>query len=553
MKKNLLKREESTDFNKGEIFMARVSVIPARQVAVINGVQRENKKRVCAYCRVSTDTEEQLTSYEAQVTYYESYIKGKPEYEFAGIFADEGISGTNTKHRVEFNKMIEAALAGKFDMIITKSISRFARNTLDCLKYVRLLKEKGVAVYFEKENIDTMDSKGEVLLTILSSLAQDESRNISENSRWGIVRRFQQGKVRVNHKRFLGYDKDKNGELIINEKQAEIVRRIYKEYLEGKGIRAIARGLEEDNVLTGAGGRKWYDSTLQKILRNEKYSGDALLQKTVTVDFLTHKRVKNKGEVQQYYVEDSHPPIISKETFQMVQAEIDRRANLIGYSEETKSRHTNKYAFSGKIICGNCGSKFRRKRWGGSEKYKKYVWLCANHIDNGNEVCNMQAVDEEKLKAAFVKSINKVIENKEAFISNMMENINRVLESKEDSNELKAINERLEELKEQMMNLVRLNVRNGLDNQIYDEEYQRLEEEMQQLKEKKAKFDNTDLIREKGLQKVKEIKKVLDGREDIIKKFDEELFSQMVEQVKVISLVEVEFVYKSGVMVKEIL
>ncbi|WP_160678043.1 recombinase family protein [Clostridium sp. C8-1-8] len=533
--------------------MPSVSVIPARQVAVINGVQRETKRRVCAYCRVSTDTEEQLTSYEAQVTYYESYSKGKPEYEFAGIFADEGISGTNTKHRVEFNKMIEAALAGKFDMIITKSISRFARNTLDCLKYVRLLKEKGVAVYFEKENIDTMDSKGEVLLTILSSLAQDESRNISENSRWGIVRRFQQGKVRVNHKRFLGYDKDENGELIINEKQAEIVRRIYKEYLEGKGIRAIARGLEEDNVLTGAGGGNWHDSTIQKILRNEKYSGDALLQKTVTVDFLTHKRVKNKGEVQQYYVEDSHPPIISKETFQRVQEEIDRRANLVGYSEETKSRHTNKYAFSGKIICGNCGSKFRRKIWGEIEKYKKYVWLCANHIDNGNEACNMQAVDEEKIKAAFVKSLNKVIENKEAFISNMMENINRVLESKEDSNEPKVINERLEELKEQMMNLVRLNVRSGLDNQIYDEEYQRLEEEMQQLKEKKAKFDNTELIREKGLQKVKEIKKVLDGREDIIKKFDDELFSQMVEQVKVISLVEVEFVYKMGVSIKEIL
>lgn len=202
--------------------------------------------------------------------------------------------------------MIDVALAGKFDMIITKSNSRFARNTLDCFKYVRLLKEKGVAVYFEKENIDTMDSKGEVLLTIFSSLAQDESRNISENSRWGIVRRVQQGKVRANHKRFLGYDKDENGELIINEKQAEIVRRIYKE----KGIRAIAKGLEEDNILTGSGGRKWHDSTIQKILRNEKYSGDALLQKTITVDFLTHKRVKNKGEVQQYYVEDSHPPII---------------------------------------------------------------------------------------------------------------------------------------------------------------------------------------------------------------------------------------------------
>ncbi|WP_446898853.1 recombinase family protein [Clostridium sp. LBM24168] len=533
--------------------MPKVSVIPAKQVQVINGIEDKKKKRVCAYCRVSTDTDEQLTSYEAQVTYYESYIRSKPEYEFAGIFADEGITGTNTKHRTEFKRMIDGALAGKFDMIITKSISRFARNTLDCLKYVRLLRDKGIGVYFEKENIDTLDSKGEVLLTILSSLAQDESRNISENSRWGIVRRFQQGKVRVNHKRFLGYDKDENGELIINEEQAKVVRRIYKEYLGGKGIRAIGKNLEKDNILTGAGGRKWHDSTIQKILRNEKYSGDALLQKTITTDFLTHKRVKNKGEVQQYYVEDSHPAIIPKEMFQMVQEEIKRRASLVGYSEKTKSRYTNKYAFSGKIICGNCGSKFRRKMWGPGEKYKKYVWLCANHIDNGLKACSMKAVSEEKLKAAFVRSINKIIENKEAFIKTMMENINKVSESKEDRSELKIINERLEELKEQMMNLVRLNVRSSLDNQIYDEEYERLEEEIKQLKEKKAGFDNTELIKKKGIQKVKEIERILRDRQDIIKDFDRELFTQIVEKVKVISLVEVEFIYKSDVVVKEIL
>ncbi|KEI03001.1 recombinase family protein [Clostridium botulinum] len=533
--------------------MPKVSVIPAKPVQVIKGMSKETKKRVCAYCRVSTDSDEQLTSYEAQVTYYEEYIKSKPEYEFCGIFADEGISGTNTKKRTQFNKMIEEALAGKFDMIITKSISRFSRNTLDTLKYIRILKEKGIGVYFEKEHIDTLDSKGEVLITILSSLAQDESRNISENSRWGIVRRFQQGKIRVNHKRFLGYDKDLEGNLIINKQQAKVVRRIYEEYLEGKGIKAIAKGLEKDKILTGAGKSKWYDSTLQKILRNEKYTGDALLQKTITTDFLTHKRVKNRGEVQQYFVEDSHPAIISKETFQRVQEEIKRRANLVGYSEKTKSRYTHKYAFSGKIICGNCGSKLRRKRWGPGEKYKKYVWLCANHIDNGVKACNMKAVSEEKLKAAFVKSINKIINNKEDFIKKLMKNVNMVLENKEDETEVKAINEKLEQLKEQMMNLVRLNVRSSLDNQIYDEEYQRLEEEMQKLKEKKAKFDNTDLIREKGLQKVKEIKKVLAGREDIIKKFDDELFTQIVKQVKVISLVEVEFVYKSGAKIKEIL
>lgn len=351
----------------------------------------------------------------------------------------------------------------------------------------------------------------------------------------------------------MGYDKDEDGNLIINQEQATVVRRIYKEYLEGKGIKAIAKGLERDKILTGAAKSKWYDSTIQKILRNEKYTGDALLQKTITTDFLTHKRVKNRGEVQQYYVEDSHPAIISKETFQKVQEEIRRRASLVGYSEKTKSRYTHKYAFSGKIICGNCGSKFRRKRWGNCEKYKRYVWICANHIDNGLKACDMKAVSEEKLKAAFVKSINKIIKNKDEFIEKLMKNINKVLENKKDDTELQKINERLEELKEQMMNLVRLNVRSGLDNQIYDEEYQRLEEEMQQLKEKKTEFDNVEAVREKGIQKVKEIKKVLDGKEDIIKEFDEELFMQMVEKVRVVSLVEVEFVLKSGIVVKGIL
>jgi len=227
-----------------------VSVIPAKSMQMIRGLAIEAQKRVCAYCRVSTDSDEQLSSYEAQVTYYEEYIKKRPDWEFAGIYADEGITGTSTKNRTEFKRMIDDCLAGRIDMVITKSISRFARNTLDCLKYVRALKDKDVAVFFEKENIDSMDSKGEVLLTILSSLAQDESRSISENSRWGIARRFQQGKIRVNHKKFTGFDKDENGELIINEKEAGIVRRIFAEYTAGKGCKAIGQGLETDGIIT---------------------------------------------------------------------------------------------------------------------------------------------------------------------------------------------------------------------------------------------------------------------------------------------------------------
>ncbi len=277
-----------------------VSVIPARPKSITKGSVETVKKRVVAYCRVSTDTDQQLQSYETQVTYYENHIKANPNWEFMGIYADSGISGTNTKYRVEFNRMIEDAMAGRFDMIITKSISRFSRNTLDTLKHVRLLKDKGVAVFFEKENIDTLDTKGEVLLTILSSLAQEESNNLSQVSRWGIVRRFQQGKIRVNSTRFLGYDKNENGELVVNKKEAKVVKRIFNDYLNGLSWYKIAEGLEKDRIRTATGKRKWHNSVVKNILENEKYMGDALLQKTITVDFLNQKRLKNDGHVQQF-------------------------------------------------------------------------------------------------------------------------------------------------------------------------------------------------------------------------------------------------------------
>ncbi len=229
------------------------------------------------------------------------------------IYADEGILGTNTKKREQFNKMIIDCKAGKIDVIITKSISRFAHNTLDCLNYVRMLKELGIEVIFEKENIRTMDSKREVLLTILSSIAQDESRSISENSTWRIRRKYELGKVSVNYTKFLGYDKGEDSNLIINERQGKIVRWIYKDFLGGKSPNRIAKELEEEGVPNWSGKAKWYASSMRKILSNKKYKGDALLQKTYTVDFITKKRVENKGEVPQYYVEDSHPALIDKE------------------------------------------------------------------------------------------------------------------------------------------------------------------------------------------------------------------------------------------------
>lgn len=311
--------------------MGNVMLIPARRQVENNARKQEEEKpklQVAAYCRVSTDSDEQATSYEAQVEHYTEYIQKNPDWEFAGIYADDGISGTNTKKREEFNRMIDDCKAGNIDMIITKSISRFARNTLDCLKYIRQLKDMNIPVLFEKESINTMDAKGEVLITIMASLTQQESQSLSQNVKMGLQYRYQQGKVQINHNRFLGYTKDANGNLVIDPEQAETVKRIYREYLEGLSMDKIAAGLKRDGILTGAGGKKWHTSTINKILRNKKYIGDALLQKTYTTDFLNKTRVKNNGLVPQYYVEGNHEAIIPKEIYLQVQEELFRLREL---------------------------------------------------------------------------------------------------------------------------------------------------------------------------------------------------------------------------------
>ena len=269
-----------------------------------------------------------IFNYEAQIDYYTQYIKKREDWEFVKVYTDEGISGTDTKHRDGFNEMIKDALDGRIDLIVTKSVSRFARNTVDSLTTIRKLKDKGCECYFEKENIWTFDSKGELLITIMSSLAQEESRSISENVTWGQRKRFADGKVSMPYKRFLGYEKGKNGQPVINKKEAETVRLIYKLFLQGKTAAGICKHLMEQGIPTPTGKTKWSQTTVMSILQNEKYKGDALLQKKFTVDFLTKKTKVNEGEVPQYYVEGSHPAIISALDFDMVQAEIARRRQL---------------------------------------------------------------------------------------------------------------------------------------------------------------------------------------------------------------------------------
>lgn len=332
----------------------------------INILSIHTQKRVAAYARVSTDTEEQLTSYEAQVDYYTRHIHANAEWKFIEVYTDEGISATSTKKRDGFNRMISDALAGKIDLILTKSVSRFARNTVDTLTNVLQLKEKGVEVYFEKENIYTLDSKGELLITIMSSLAQEESRSISENVTWGQRKRFADGKVSLPYKQFLGYEKGEDGFPKIVEEQAKIVRIIYKLFLEGHTPSGVARLLTAQGILTPSGKQKWQSSTVKSILTNEKYKGDAILQKKYTVDFLTKKQKVNEGEVPQYYVENSHPAIITPEVFDIVQHEMNRR-KAIGYTSRTS-------CFSSKIICGECGGFYGSKVWHSTSKYRRTIW-----------------------------------------------------------------------------------------------------------------------------------------------------------------------------------
>lgn len=326
----------------------------------------KKKRRVAAYARVSTDHEEQQSSYEAQVDYYTNYINSRQDWELVSVYSDEGITGCNTKKRDGFNNMVSDALSGKVDLIITKSVSRFARNTVDSLTTIRKLKECGCECYFEKENIWTFDSKGELLLTIMSSLAQEESRSISENCTWGQRKRFQDGKVTVPFGRFLGYDKGKDGSLVINEDEAKTVRKIYGLFLQGRSPHMIAKILTSENIPTPGGKSIWGGSVVKSILTNEKYKGDALLQKVYTTDFLTKKKIKNDGQVPQYYVENDHQAIIEPKVFDNVQ-------RLMALRHPGINRNSCINPFSSKIKCGDCGSRYGSKVWHSNDKYRKVI------------------------------------------------------------------------------------------------------------------------------------------------------------------------------------
>lgn len=523
--------------------MAKVTTIPATITRFTAApISEKKKRRTAAYARVSTDSEEQLTSYTAQVDYYTNYIRGRDDWEFVEVYTDEGITGTNTKHREGFKRMVADALAGKIDLIVTKSVSRFARNTVDSLTTVRQLKEKGVEIYFEKENIWTLDSKGELLITIMSSLAQEESRSISENCTWGQRKRFADGKVTVPFKRFLGYDRGPDGNLVLNKDEAVIIRRIYSMFLQGMTPHGIASRLTSDGIKSPGGKDKWNAGAVRSILTNEKYKGDALLQKSYTVDFLTKKKKVNEGEIPQYYVEGNHEAIIQPEIFELVQQELERRKN-------SRGRHSGVHLFSGKIKCGQCGEWYGSKVWHSNSKYRRVIWQC-NHKYDGEEKCSTPHLTEDEIKTMFVSAVNKLISNKDAVLAPSRASLDIAFDTSALEAETEELQSEIMVTSDLIQKCICENAHVALDQTEYQKRYDGL---VHRYDEAKAKLDAiTEQIADKKARRgtIEEFLKVLREQDGLVTDFQTNLWCGLVDFMTVYSADDVRITFKNGAEIK---
>ena len=506
-----------------------VTVIPA----TINPFTRKSnlafeKRRVAGYARVSTDSDEQFTSYEAQVEYYTQFIKSHPDWEFVKVYTDEGISGLNTKNRGGFNEMIAEAMDGKIDLIITKSVSRFARNTVDSLVTIRKLKEKNVEVFFEKENIYTFDGKGELLLTIMSSLAQEESRSISENVTWGQRRRFEQGKVSLPYKQFLGYERgeSKDAPPVINEEQAELVRRIYTLFMRGKTAGGIARILSGDGIPTPAGKENWRASTVESILTNEKYRGSARLQKSFTTDFLTKTMKKNKGEVPQYFIEKSHEAIIEPEQWDAVQDEVQRRKSI-------GKAYSGKSVFSAKIICGDCGEWYGLKTWHSSDKYKAVVWQCNRKYDKDKPHCTTPHITEEELKTRFLAVFNHLLSDRAPILLLCKAAKEKVTDTLKIEEEMSSLLLEMEELATLTREGILDNANSIQDQSDYLSRYNGYVVRYENAKRRYDELSKLQTEKEYKARRIDRFLGIFDSYEEPITTFDECLWLTIVEYVRV--------------------
>lgn len=424
-----------------------VVIIPATKIA--ENYSRQKKLRVAAYCRVSTDEEDQLLSYEAQVKHYTAEIEKNPTWKNAGIFADEGITGVSTKKRERFNEMIDLCRAGKIDRIITKSTSRFARNTVDSLRYIRELKSLGISIYFEKENIDTMNMDSETIITVYSAFAQAESESISGNVRLGKRMKFKAGEAPMMYGNLLGYRKGADGKPEIILEEAVIIRFIYDKFLEGNGYSKICELLKEKGYRTKKGNTIWSVSAVRTILQNEKYKGDVIMQKTFVTDLFSKSTKRNKGDLPMYLAKNNHIPIIEPEVFDKVQVEIAKRNSLKALTDKgitPNSRFSGKYALTGIVECCECGAKYRRTTWSKKGK-KKVVWRCISRLEYGTKYCKESpTIEEERIHNGILKAINLMQKNTDEIRTLLYGTITEVLASTTTDKEVVALKTKIDRL-----------------------------------------------------------------------------------------------------------
>ncbi len=519
-----------------------VTTIPATKsrftAAPINS---RKKRRVAGYARVSTDMEDQQTSYAAQCDYYTNYIQNREDWEFVGLYSDEGISATSTKYRDGFKQMVEDALAGKIDLIVTKSVSRFARNTVDSLSTIRKLKEHGTECYFEKENIWTFDSKGELLITIMSSLAQEESRSISENCTWGVRKRFADGKVSVPFGRFLGYDRGEDGNLVINEEQAKVVRMIYGMFLQGKSPYVIAKELTAAGIPTPGGKAVWGRAVVQSILTNEKYKGDALLQKVYTTDYLSKKKKINEGEVPQYYVEGNHPAIIDPSVFDRVQLLMKARC-------PSKDRISSVSIFSSKIKCGDCGSWYGSKVWHSNDKYRRVIWQC-NHKFKGDKKCGTPHLTEDTIKERFTRAMNIYADQRDFLIATFTEIEQTAFDTTDLAAEQRSLQSELTAVTELLEQYIAENSRVAQNQEEYENRYNALAEKFDGIKARLDTVAAAIMERQAHREEMKVCIDTLAALPDTIEGFDEPSWTVLLDYATVQPDGKVAFTFKDGMTI----
>ena len=541
-----------------------VQRIPKRTVSVIEpqksilvDKEKYHQKRVAAYCRVSTDSEEQLTSYQNQTRVYTEMIAANKEWEFAGLYADEGISGTRADKRPEFQRMIRDCQNGKIDYIITKSVSRFARNTVECLEYVRSLKAQGIGIFFEEQNIDTLKNESELYLVIYAGFAQSESESISKHITWTYRKKFEEGKVSFQYKNFLGYRKGADSQPEIVPEEAAIVERIYEMFLAGQPVKVIAQTLQAEKIEIPGKNLSFSKNMIMNILRNEKYCGDCILQKTVTVDCISKTRKANQGEAPMYIVENNHPAIISREVFNRAQEELSRRNSLRLQSDKTAvtaNGRYSKYTLTEVLHCAECGSRYKRVTWNIRGK-KKIVWRCVSRLDYGKKYCKDSITAEEAaLHGAVVRALKRFhAEDESTYLTLMKATIGEAIGINGGSEEIDLLTRRIDTLNKRMLDLVNETVAAGKDVESSEDEFKGISDQIEQLNRRIAAIQES--IHKDGSRqaRLEEIQSIIAKRSANETQYDDSIVRQMIECIKVHSDGRLTIIFGGGYEIKEVL